>query len=414
MGQSADERRRQPPSVSARRSLAVLAAAAFAGGLVMASFYGVVEGLQTAALLAAAGGLMLAMSHLLAARRSAVGSLARQFQVGVGLVVGVGVIAISVIATLMFVSAHDAFTMALLLAFAGGLVAYSASLIAGGVMRDIESVRNCVVAIGEGERDLRCETAADDELGELAVAANRMIDQLSNGEAACATAWSAHRDLIAAVSHDLRTPLTSLQLLSEAIEDDVVDADTRTRYRQQISIQIRSLGGLVEDLFELSRLEAGDVQWSMQQVSLDALVEETVEAMQAQASAKGIAVTTDVADGTAPAKANPEKVQRVLFNLMQNAIRHTPPDGTVTVAAKSSGATVEVEVADSGAGVDVAESERVFEPFYRGGREASRTDAGSGLGLTICRAIVEAHGGRIWLPESGPGMRVRFSLPLAA
>ncbi len=380
----------------------------------MAALYGLREGAETAGLLAAAGALVLVLTHALMARRAKVGSLTRQFQLGVGLVMGVGVLAVGATAALMFVSAHDAFTMALLLAFTGGLVAYAASLIASRVMRDIESVRNCVVAVGEGQRDLRCETGAHDELGELAAAANRMIDQLSKGEAACATAWAAHRDLIAAVSHDLRTPLTALQLLSEAIEDDVVDADTRTRYRQQISIQIRTLGGLVEDLFELSRLEAGDVQWSMQQVSLDALVEETVEAMQAQAAAKGIAVTADVADGTAPAKANPEKVQRVLFNLMQNAIRHTPPDGTVTVAAERNGATVEVEVADSGAGVDVAEQERVFEPFYRGGREASRTDAGSGLGLTICRAIVEAHGGRIWLPESGPGMRVRFSLPLAA
>jgi len=380
----------------------------------MAALYGLRQGAETAGLLAAAGALVLVLTHALMARRAKVGSLTRQFQLGVALVMGVGVLAIGATAALMFVSAHDAFMMALLLAFTGGLVAYAASLIASRVMRDIESVRNCVVAVGEGQRDLRCETAAHDELGELAAAANRMIDQLSKGEAACATAWSAHRDLIAAVSHDLRTPLTALQLLSEAIEDDVVDADTRTRYRQQISIQIRTLGGLVEDLFELSRLEAGDVQWSMQQVSLDALVEETVEAMQAQAAAKGIAVTADVADGTAPAKANPEKVQRVLFNLMQNAIRHTPPDGTVTVAAERNGATVEVEVADSGAGVDVAEQERVFEPFYRGGREASRTDAGSGLGLTICRAIVEAHGGRIWLPESGPGMRVRFSLPLAA
>jgi len=391
-----------------------VAGAALAGGAAMAALYGLRQGAETAGLLAAAGALVLVLTHALMARRAKVGSLTRQFQLGVALVMGVGVLAIGATAALMFVSAHDAFTMALLLAFTGGLVAYAASLIASRVMRDIESVRNCVVAVGEGQRDLRCETGAPDELGELAAAANRMIDQLSKGEAACATAWSAHRDLIAAVSHDLRTPLTALQLLSEAIEDDVVDADTRTRYRQQISIQIRTLGGLVEDLFELSRLEAGDVQWSMQQVSLEALVEETVEAMQAQAAAKGIAVTADVADGTAPAKANPEKVQRVLFNLMQNAIRHTPPDGTVTVAAERNGATVEVEVADSGAGVDVAEQERVFEPFYRGGREASRTDAGSGLGLTICRAIVEAHGGRIWLPESGPGMRVRFSLPLAA
>lgn len=239
----------------------------------------------------------------------------------------------ALIALLMFVSPHDAFTMALLLAFAGTLAAYSATLVTGGVMDDIESVRNCVSAVGDGRRDVHCTTSARDELADLAEAANRMTDQLAEGEARCATARSADRDLIAAVSHDPRTPLTSLRVLAEAIEDDVGDPETQRRYREQMTIQIRSLGALIDDLFELSRLEAGDVEWSMQQVRLDELVGETVEAMQAQAEAKGVAVRAAVPAATPPGRANPEKVQRVLFNLMQNAIRHTPPDGSVTVAA---------------------------------------------------------------------------------
>lgn len=400
--------------MSARTSFALLVAASAAAGTAMGLAYGPDDGLLTAGLLFPAGAGVLVLSHAFARRRGQFGSLSRQFQLGVGLVIGLGVVGVGLLTLLMFVSPHDAFLMTVLFAFAGVLAAYSASLVASGVMRDVESIRDCLIAIGDGRRDVRCETSANDELAELATAANRMTDQLSEGEQQCATAWSAHRDLIAAVSHDLRTPLTSLQLLSEAIEDDVVDAPTRQRYREQMSSQIRSLGGLVEDLFELSRLEAGDVEWSMQQVRLDELVGETVEAMQPQAAAKRIAVLAEVPEGIATAHANPEKLQRVLFNLMQNAIRHTPPDGSVTVAAESSGRSVEIEVADSGAGVEPIDRERVFEPFYRGGAEASRTRTGAGLGLTICRAIVEAHGGRIWLADSRKGMRIRFSLPTAA
>jgi len=400
--------------VSARRSALLLVVAAAAGGGLMAALYGASEGVKTALLMAAAGAPVLLLSSLFARRRARAGSLSRQFGIGIGLSVGAGLLGVGLIALLMFASPHDAFTMALLLGFAGVLAACAATTVARGVMDDIESVRRCVTAVGAGRRDVECSTSANDELAELAEAANRMTAQLAEGEARCSTAWSAHRDLIAAVSHDLRTPLTSLRVLSEAIEDDVGDIETQRRYREQMSIQIRSLGALIDDLFELSRLEAGDVEWSMQQVRLDELVEETVEAMRAQAQAKGVAVLAAVPASTPPARANPEKVQRVLFNLMQNAIRHTPPDGSVTVAAEATHASVEIEVADSGAGVERDEHERIFEPFFRGGDEASRTRSGAGLGLTICRAIVEAHGGRIWLAESGEGTRVRFSLPTAA
>ena len=218
---------------------------------------------------------------------------------------------------------------------------------------------------------------------------------------------------MAAVSHDLRTPLTSLRLLSDAIEDDLVDDETRHRYVEQMSVHIRSLSTLIEDLFELSRLEAGDIHWSLGQVRIDELVADTVEAMRAQADAGQVEVRAAVPADLAPAEANPEKLQRVLFNLIQNAIRHTPADGSVTVLAESNGRTVEVEVADTGVGLPVGERERAFEPFYRGGSGAARSGDGTGLGLTICRAIVEAHGGEIWFADADRGTRVRFSLPRA-
>ena len=223
----------------------------------------------------------------------------------------------------------------------------------------------------------------------------------------------ARRDLVAAVSHDLRTPITTLQLLAEAVDDGIVDPVTRRDYLARMRTSVRALSGLIADLFELSRLEAGEIRWSMEQVRVDALLTETVDALRPHADAGGVAVRTELHPALQAAVANPEQLQRVLFNLIQNAIRHTPADGSVTVRADRHGDDVIVEVADTGAGVDAADRPRLFEPFYRGGSDAARTRHGAGLGLAISRAIVEAHGGHIWLEESTAGARVRFSLPQA-
>jgi signal transduction histidine kinase len=122
-------------------------------------------------------------------------------------------------------------------------------------------------------------------------------------------------------------------------------------------------------------------------------------------------VSAAVPEHVVVARADPERLQRVLFNLIQNAIRHTPADGSVTVLAEANSTGIEVEVADTGAGLDPADRSRAFEPFYRGGNGQARPAGATGLGLTICRAIVEAHGGRIWFADAQVGTRVRFSLP---
>ena len=397
-----------------RRGFALLALASASGGLVIGLTYGAKDGALMALFMLGCGAPAIAGAHVLARRRRAAGRLSRQLAAGIGLTVVLVAVGVGAVALLMFLSAHDAFIMGLLLVFAGGLTAYSALVLAGGVLDDIESVRDGVRAVGEGKRDVEIRTDANDEIAELAAAANMMAAQLADREAERDAAENARRDLIAAVSHDLRTPLTSLRLLADAIEDDVVDTATRRRYIEQMSVHIASLSALIEDLFELSRLEAGDIQWSMQQVALDELVEETVEAMRPQAEESHVAVRADVDVAVGPAKANPEKLQRVLFNLIQNAIRHTPADGSVTVAAESNGSRVEVEVADTGEGVAAGDRDRVFEPFFRGGEGSARSGDGTGLGLTICRAIVEAHGGEIWIADSARGARVRFSLPRAA
>ena len=346
--------------------------------------------------------------------RNWAGSLSRQFALAVAIVVAPVLFALVVVGQLMVVSSHDAVLLAVIVICAGIVAVVAARLVASGILRDVEAIRDGLTAVGAGDRDVLIETSARDELAELAVEANKMICRLSAEEGMRDQSDAARRDLVAAVSHDLRTPITSLRLLAEAVGDDIVDGETRRGYLMRMRTHIDALSSLIDDLFELSRLEAGDIRWSLERVPLDELVGETVEAMRVQAEAKGVAVTADVPGALRAAKANPEKLQRVLFNLIQNAIRHTPADGSVFVRAEPVAGGIEIEVADTGSGIAPEERDRVFTAFYRGGADAARTSGGAGLGLAVSRAIVEAHGGRIWLADAPVGTRVRFSLPGAS
>jgi signal transduction histidine kinase len=348
--------------VTAFRSVLLGLGAALAASTVIAVCYGLRDAVMTLALLSALGGAALALAHVARKRRRRLGSPRRQLALGLAIGVGQIVVAIGAGIALMFVSAHDALVVGVITAFAVVIALRAVQLMGGGVMDDAERMR---------------------------------------------------RDLIAAVSHDLRTPITSLRLLTDAIADDVVDEATRRAYLGQMSTHVNALSALIDDLFELSRLEAGEIAWSLEQVPLDELVGETVDAMRVQADARGVRVRAELPPGLRPARADPEKLQRVLFNLVQNAIRHTPADGSVVVRAAPAGDAVEIEVADTGAGIDADDRDRVFEPFFRGGAQAARPSNGAGLGLAISRAIVEAHGGRIWLEDAPTGTAVRFSLPTA-
>jgi signal transduction histidine kinase len=391
-----------------KRSLLIVAVAGALAAVMIGSVYGAYPALVTAGLLAAVSAAGLGVAHLAARGRSR-HPLRSRFGFVLGTAVGVILLTVLVTAELMFVSNHDALVVSAIVLGAAVVAFRAAHVASAGLVDEVESIRDALREVGTGRRELRLDTGGAAELAELADAANAMVAQLVEEEKRRDAADSTRRNLVAAISHDLRTPMTALRLMLDAIEDGLVDEQTLARYLSTMRTHVAALGSMIDDLFELSRLEAGDLQWSLDQVALAELVDETVAAMQVEAEAKGVVVAAELPPLPPLARADPEKLQRVLFNLLQNAIRNTPADGSVTVRAQPAGDWVEVEVADTGRGISREERERVFDPFVRG--EAARPLGGSGLGLAIARAIVEAHGGRIWLADSEVGTRVRFVIP---
>ena len=375
--------------------LVAVAGAALAAALA-AAVYGVHAAWQTFVLLAPLGCVTVLVSGAVLRHRT---GLRRQAVLMAGVAAAQLLATVALFVELMFVSSHDAFFTVLACAYCAGLVLWAGWVLSRRVRGEIQAIGAGLAAVGEGQRDIVVPVHGNDEVGRLAGEVEAMAERLARTEAA-------RNDLVAAVSHDLRTPITSLRLLVEALDDDIVEAADRTAYLAKLRTHVAALAALIDDLFELSRLQAGELRWSMEQVRLDELVEETVEAMRSDGIAE---LVVDVPSGLRPARGAPEQIQRVLFNLIQNAIRHTPADGSVTVRAASAVEGLQVEVADTGGGISADDRERVFEAFFQGG--AARTNGSAGLGLAISRAIVEAHGGRIWLEPSGVGTSVRFTLP---
>jgi signal transduction histidine kinase len=361
-------------------------------------------------ILAPLGAISALLASALASERGRIRGLRRQLAVLAVLAIAQLGAAVALFAAVMFVSHMDAFFMALAAGYAALIGLSAARLVARRDLADLEAVRRALVAVGEGTRDLHIRVRGRDELAALAADVEAMVTKVAAEE-------RARRELVASVSHDLRTPVTTLRLIAEGLEDGIFEPE---RVREQLALMathVRALGALIDDLFEFSRLQAGDVNWSMEQVRLDQLVQETVDAMRPHAAAGRVAVRAELDDQLVPARGNPEQLQRVLFNLIQNAIRHTPADGSVVVRARRGvGQAVEIEVADSGAGIDPASAPRIFEPFVQGPSRIAGQNGSAGLGLAIARAIVDAHGGRIWVVDRAPadrGTRIRFSLPVA-
>ncbi len=402
---------------SLRRGIALALAGALLTGVAVLAVDDVQAALLTMLILAPTGVATVAAAHAVLMRRARLGGLRRQAVVTGGLAFGPLAVTLLLFVELMFVNGHDAYFAALVGAYAALLGLWAGRALSHRVMDDVEALRGGLTAVGAGERELDLRLGGRDELAQVAADVTAMVQRLAAAEARRDDAEAARRSLIAAVSHDLRTPVTALRLLADAVDDEIGDPETRREYVRRLGVHVRSLSALIDDLFELTRIEAGEVTWTMRQVDVDELVEETVEAMRPAAEAGCVDVRAEIDPELVPARANPERIQRVLFNLIQNAIRHTPADGSVTVRAAPSAAGVQIEVADTGDGIAEADRERVFEPFAQGTDRAARTDGSAGLGLAISRAIVEAHGGRIWVvddaPEDGGGARVRFTLPPA-
>lgn len=397
---------------SAWSSIPVLALALAPACTVMAVIGGSLP--STVAILLPVGLLALALAQLADSGRLRLPTLHHRFELGVALALGQLLAAVAIGAAVMFVSPHDAWMTVAILLFAAVVATRAAQLLLRPVVRDVHAIRAGLHALERGEREIEIEAHSGRELEDLARTANRMIAALTAEERARDTADAARRQVIAAVSHDLRTPLSALRLLAQALEDELVDPATARRYVHTMGAHVRALGTLIDDLFELACLDAGEVAWSTGAVDLAALVGEACELVRPATEAAGVTLSAELPTSLASADANPDKLRRVLLNLLQNAIHHTPPDGSVAIRAAATNGTVEVEVADSGAGIAPQDRPHVFEPFYRGGEESARTSPGSGLGLAIARAIVEAHGGRIWLADSAGGTQIRFTLPTAA
>jgi signal transduction histidine kinase len=301
----------------------------------------------------------------------------------------------------MFHMGDDVKILAVAAASASAAVV-AALLLARDVARGIDRLRASSAGLAGGDLGARAREEGPAELVELARSFNEMAANL-------ARLFDARRELVAWASHDLRTPIASLQAMLEAVEDGVAEPE---RYRRAMHDQVRTLAALVDDLFELARIDAGALTLELREAELSGLVQSCVRGIEAEARARGIRVETRIGDN-GRARCEPEKIERVLYNLLTNALRHTPSDGSVAIAIAPGSDEVQVTVEDSGHGIEPEVAERMFERFWRG--DPARTSgSGAGLGLAIARGLVEAHGGRIWAeqrPEGGT--RISFTLRAA-
>ena len=293
--------------------------------------------------------------------------------------------AVSVSGTVMFSSGHD---MTLLFVAAASS---SAALIAGLVLarsiaRPLQRLRAASTELSAGDLRARAPQSGPRELAELGAAFNEMAANLE-------TLFDVRSQLVAWASHDLRTPLASMQAMLEALEDDLVEPE---QYLASLREQVRVLSTIVDDLFELARIDAGVLTLEIAEAQLDPLIEACLLGIEPAAVARKITLTADV-DGSPAVLCAPEKVERVLYNLLANAVRHTPTDGSVAVRVRPLANEICVTVEDTGRGF------------------SSETERGSGLGLAIARGFVEHQGGRLW-HENSPsgGASVSFTLPAAA
>ncbi|HEU5207233.1 MAG TPA: ATP-binding protein [Gaiellaceae bacterium] len=283
---------------------------------------------------------------------------------------------------------------------ASALTAVVAALVlARSIVDSLDRVREASTQLAGGDLEARVPASGPAELAELATSFNDMGDNLRS-------LFDTRRELVAWASHDLRTPLANMQAMLEALEDGLGAPD---EYVPVLRDQVHALSLLVEDLFELARIDAGALTFEMQRLPVAPVVSSSLRSLEAEARSRQVRLDANVG-AEVTALFAPDKLERVLMNLLTNALRHTPSDGAVAVLVEPESDEIRVAVEDTGSGIDAEARDRMFERFWRG--DQARSSRGSGLGLAIARGLVEAHGGRIWAENrEGGGARVCFTLP---
>lgn len=319
------------------------------------------------------------------------------------LAVGLPLAAVSVSGLAMF---HGGPARAILVVSSASAVAAlaGATLVERRIMGRLQRLRAASSALAAGELAARAPRGGPAELAELANSFNIMAQKLED-------LFDARRELVTWASHDLRAPVTSLRAMLEALEDGLA---TTAEYLQPLQDQVRLLEGRISELFEMARIDSSSTQGELKAVDLGVLIETCVGWFDAAARGAGITLQVEGFAGDLIALCAPDKVERVVSNLITNAVQHTPAGGEIRVSAAKLRADILVAVSDTGCGIAAQAQARVFEPFWRADPARSTAFGGSGLGLAISKGLIEAQGGRIWVdPATVRGARICFLLPAA-
>ena len=335
---------------------------------------------------------------------------------GATLATGVAFLNVFIVARLMFVStSHDLQLLVALLVFSGVVTVLFSLWVAATVRERVDGIAGAIRALASGRYETRLRLSGGDEVTELAHDVDLLAQRLQQAEQQRAQLERERRELTAAISHDLRTPLASVRAMVEALSDQVVeDPDEVGRYFSAIRREVERLSRMIDDLFELVQLDAGALELRRLPLALQEIAAEVVDAMQAQARRGGVELELAV-DSEPPALAiDGARMERAIANLVRNALEHTPSGGRIRVAVACEGDGARLSVVDGGSGVAPADLPHVWDRFYRGEKSRRRADdatTGAGLGLAIVRGIVEAHGGSVGA-RSDPDKGAEFTLTL--
>jgi signal transduction histidine kinase len=280
--------------------------------------------------------------------------------------------------------------------------AFISERLARNMAKPIQAMRNFAMEVGRGHLGEKLNIRQNDELGQLATELNRMSQRLASLD-------KERRAFLANVSHELRTPVSNVHVTLEALESGAdEEPELRSRFIRTALDETTRLSGLIKDLLDLGRLEAGVVPLEQQPFSVRDLINRAVRAMETRMRSKGMGISIDVPD--VQIQGDPERLLQAVLNLLDNAIKHSVPDSIVFVSGQMESAQVAVEIRDQGAGISESDLPHVFEQFYTA--DPSRQGSGTGLGLAIARRIVEAHGGSITASSTGTGKGATFTIRL--